>query len=86
MTFCKVFIFHDFSRPGFYFFIFHDRGNLVWLVSSVTSHVTRVLDFPSYHETLSQCRLNVGPPSAMLAQLWGNICKLEGSWDFSSSS
>ena len=35
MTFCEMFIFHDFSRPGFFFhflwfsMIFHDSGNPV---------------------------------------------------------
>ena len=40
MTFCQIIIFHDFSRPGFYFFpwfsmIFHDSGHPVTFLNNI---------------------------------------------------
>ena len=52
MTFCQIFIFHDFSSPGFYFFhfpwfsmIFHDRGNPVLMEIRESWDNLSIVDF-----------------------------------------
>ena len=61
MTFCQISIFHDFFRPGFYFFIFHGFPWFSMTVVTLYHHSLYAViytDTVTYHPVIVENTIN----------------------------